>query len=167
MNQGFILVKSKLAFLFFLLIILSGLITGHTQYYLASFLHERGFFSISRYFYEVSSPNISESYGYLGVMYLYGQGVNSNMHIAEKYFNKAYDNGVDMGALYIAGMYRGKNHMKSYYWYSKYECKFGVSSYSESRKRFIQNKHKINKIINPCDYIYYKDWLRAYTIYES
>ena len=162
--------KIKLTILTFsvallLLTLVFGLVTGYAQYYIAAVLHENGYFLTARYFYQqaIHRGDIKESYRYLGVIYLHGQGVEPNAQKAFEYFEKAVIRGDVYANFDLAGNFlKGTNGfevnpLKAYYWYKVAECQTGKSTSLELywiKRRNPSLVETIEQKGDPCDYMY-------------
>jgi signal transduction histidine kinase len=159
-------IKSSLLILLVVLLLTTGFgfATGYAQYYLAAVLHEKGYFLTARYFYQLAiHREIKESYYFLGVIYLHGQGVEPNAQIALEYFEKAVISGYVHANFALAGHFlKGTNGfelnpLKAYYWYKVAECQTGRSTSLDLYWIKKRNPHLIKTIEqlgDPCDYMY-------------
>mgnify|MGYP003572786777 CR=1 FL=1 len=159
---------SFLTFLVALLLLLLttgfGFVTGYAQYYIASLLHDEGYFLSARYFYQQAIfREIKESYYGLGVIYLHGQGVEPNAQLALENFEKAVKNGdVDTNFAIAWSFLEGTNGfevnpLKAYYWYKVAECQTGRSTSLDTHWIKKRNPHlieTIERLGEPCDYMY-------------
>ena len=158
--------SSLLIFLVALLLLTTGFgfVSGYAQYYIAAVLHDKGYFFTARYFYQLAiQREVKEAYHYLGVIYLYGQGVEPNAKIALTYFEKAVNNGDVEANFALANPFlKGTNGfelnpLKAYYWFKLAECQTGRSTSLDTHWIKKRNPHlveTIEQLGEPCDYMY-------------